>query len=897
MPNSMTSASFPSARDRPLTLEVTHGTRSLCLVDGRTQVSPARSTRSLPLPLEITRLAGEYALPLAAPDLAGNSPRPEVMAPSGVPRSFTSLSERALEALNTGGRPASSWWQSRAGRIAQLFIVVTFIAAESSKHLLSVKALSGKGTVPVQTFIVLQGVASLLVATVLTAVLDGSSGLRAAYSPREAARCLPVAVGFSLSQTALALSFSDGLGAATVMVLGMLYMPLCAFLSRWVFRRHYGWLEVHALAFLTLTSMIFVELRCRADGISHSREAVSWCLASTVCSCFSSLFGERILKAKYTPMMPLRSFYVQKVWLEAGGLIVGIIALLLCALVEGWPEWVTFWAQWDAWMGVALSVRVAQSWLAGLLAKHLSTVARAVIQCVALLVVYVYVAVERGRGASSTTETFLALIVGLSALMYQIGRRMTEHEHASDWRLRDAGGVVDQVLVPAVGRSISDPTWRWAAGIVPPSAPRFMERFKLVRLTFLDTESAMLPEGHTLAPREFRVPDESVLEPGVQTESERNWMLDAAWLVQARTVNARLAEWASTRSGHLSQVMCILCFILSDACRTLIYASNIDGTPIVSQSLVVAASAASIPFGVALSAFLDGRQGVLTSLSASDALACLPVAACFSLGSTLQIKAYGAGISASVNVVLGYFYMPLSALLSRWVFRRAYGGLEWLALTLLSLAAVVFVLLRNDRSSSATSAEAMLCCFGSVIISCVGSLFAEKIMKSRPSPFYTQKVHLEVGGLFTAVAMLFIVGFTSTQEKDAFWKERDVGDGVMETGVFVGWTLSTLLALLATLLQSWLGGLVAKRLSTVVRSVAQCLSLLIIYFYGDLVLKAMPFDWVVGGAAVVVALSVQVFTLAGLRAKQQTERDNVAAVASELPTAPAVSDLARRLTT
>jgi len=43
------------------------------------------------------------------------------------------------------------------------------------------------------------------------------------------------------------------------------------------------------------------------------------------------------------------------------------------------------------------------------------------------------------------------------------------------------------------------------------------------------------------------------------------------------------------------------------------------------------------------------------------------------------------------------------------------------------------------------------------------------------------------------------------------------------------------------------------------------LSLLIIYFFGDLVLRGMAFDWIVGAAAVVVALSVQVFTLAGQR--------------------------------
>lgn len=264
----------------------------------------------------------------------------------------------------------------------------------------------------------------------------------------------------------------------------------------------------------------------------------------------------------------------------------------------------------------------------------------------------------------------------------------------------------------------------------------------------------------------------------------------------------------------------MVAFIFSDAARNLVNAWAIADTPIVQQSVVWTMSASSIPIGILMSAVLDGREGVLASLLWRDALSCVPVAACFSIGQTLQMKAYGAGISASVNTVLGYFYMPMSALLSRWVFNRAYSALEWLALVLLSLTAVVFVLLRNTRSEEGpTSNVAVVCCLGSVVSSCIGSLMCEKIMKARPYPFYTQKV-----------------GVLSSRPQDAFWKDREV-DGKPEAGLFVGWSFKTVAALTAGVFQSWLGGLVSKRLSTVVRSVAQCLSLLIVYFFGDLVLR------------------------------------------------------------
>ena len=52
------------------------------------------------------------------------------------------------------------------------------------------------------------------------------------------------------------------------------------------------------------------------------------------------------------------------------------------------------------------------------------------------------------------------------------------------------------------------------------------------------------------------------------------------------------------------------------------------------------------------------------------------------------------------NTVVGNVYMPLSALLSRWIFRRSYSFLEWIALTVLMLSASSFVLLQNSTSGT-----------------------------------------------------------------------------------------------------------------------------------------------------------------------------------------------------
>jgi len=301
--------------------------------------------------------------------------------------------------------------------------------------------------------------------------------------------------------------------------------------------------------------------------------------------------------------------------------------------------------------------------------------------------------------------------------------------------------------------------------------------------------------------------------------------------------------------------------------------------------------------GVILAGLLDGTPGLHAALSPKEAWRCLPVAACFSLGQTCQVYAYGVGISAVENTVIGYLYMPLSALLSRWIFQRAYSHLEWLSLLLLVLSASGFVLMQDASSSGSSSMDPLGVAFvlGSVVLSCLGSILAEKVMKAGSSPFYIQKVHLEVGGLVSAVTMLFISGCLSERPNDAFWKKRDVGGGHMESGIFVAWDGKIVLVLVATVLQSWLGGLVAKRLSTVVRAVAQCLSLLLIYFVGDLVLKHIPFDWPVGSMAIVVALTVQVFSLAGKPMQSVTEdqaQDGPAAGHPSASTAAAASESA-----
>merc|ERR1712054_705015 len=93
-----------------------------------------------------------------------------------------------------------------------------------------------------------------------------------------------------------------------------------------------------------------------------------------------------------------------------------------------------------------------------------------------------------------------------------------------------------------------------------------------------------------------------------------------------------------------------------------------------------------------------------------------------------------------------------------------------------------------------------------------------------------QKVHLETGGLCTAGVLFLGVPFAGSRAMTVL-----VGGGGGE-GLFAHWNWRVCCVLAVQVAQGWMAGLVAKHLSTVAKSVVQCLSLIVIVFGGDLLL-------------------------------------------------------------
>jgi len=703
-----------------------------------------------------------------------------------------------------------------------------------------------------QAIVLTQDILSVVVCLLAVLRYEGLRGIPATFCSMELLRCLPTAALFSLSNAALAHGIGIGVGAATAVALNTLYMPMCAFVSRWMFRRAYGWLELHALALLTFSSLTFCELRSRVIGLSGGLQGAVFVVLSACFACVACLLAERIFKQRHTPQSEeLELYCVQKARFDFWGLITSALVLLYL----GEPPSVQLYRDWTYLQVGAVLLRVVQSLMAGLLVKRWSTVAKAVLQSLSMLLVFFFGDVAfLGRGQGNLCIYMLALLVSLAAFMYQLGRRQTMHllEVASSESLSE---ITESEASVSFQRTHSDPTDnRRGRSLLP--RPR------------ISSEEVQPADYQVCCPSEFTpVSPEQLLAQRLPQlpEVEQLEVLDQRWLEQERSRNSQFANWISSKRGVLVQLLCVAIFVFFDSARTIVNDQFIRSAPIVSQSITFSQFGASVAVGLGVTGLVDGRAGIWEAVAWKDVLRSFPVAACFSLSQTFTIMAYSAGVSGMENTVVGNVYLPLSALLSRWIFRRSYSFLEWIALTALMLSASVFVLLQQSPSGEVSShifSTGILYVILSVCMSCLASMLSEKIMKAGSSPFYIQKVNLDIGSFITSVIMLFVCGMASQRPNDAFWKSRDV-DGRMEAGIFVAWDARMVLVLVVTLLQNWLAGLVAKRLSTVIRSSAQQLSLLIVYFVGDIWLNHVVFDWPVGTTALVIALSVQVFALAG----------------------------------
>jgi len=371
------------------------------------------------------------------------------------------------------------------------------------------------------------------------------------------------------------------------------------------------------------------------------------------------------------------------------------------------------------------------------------------------------------------------------------------------------------------------------------------------------------------------------------------------------------------------QIFVFFFFIFCDVGKVLAFAWAIKGTAVQGQSIVVMQSITSIIIGICLTAFNHGAAGLKECFDPMVILRFFIVAAMFSINQTLGALQYMA-LTAATAKVLAQVRLPVLALCSRWIVSRVYHRKQWCALFLITVTAITFCWVQGKKDKMQASQSLMFfgytCSIVASLCTIVAGLFSERSLKKfKTTPFYTQKVQIEIGGIIVASFMLWFMpvfaNLVDLSTKDSLnpfnprtqyscdvsgfkvyrtqWGDNagtppsDDCQVVQEdSGTFFGgWALSTVVCLSMLLMQSWMAGITAKYMSQVMKQIGQCVSLLLCYFLGDcLLFRRTKISWVLTLIAFAVTASLAWFLVE--ENKQKEKRKQTKPVPESPPESP-----------
>eukprot|EP00929_Paragymnodinium_shiwhaense_P112326 TRINITY_DN80585_c0_g1_i1.p1 TRINITY_DN80585_c0_g1~~TRINITY_DN80585_c0_g1_i1.p1 ORF type:complete len:377 (-),score=74.63 TRINITY_DN80585_c0_g1_i1:23-1153(-) len=316
--------------------------------------------------------------------------------------------------------------------------------------------------------------------------------------------------------------------------------------------------------------------------------------------------------------------------------------------------------------------------------------------------------------------------------------------------------------------------------------------------------------------------------------------------------------------GWFVQAALFCVFVTTDVGKVMAFSWAIRGTAVQSQTIVVVNSAMSILVGTLLTS-KDGVKGIRAAFDPVAIARFGFVAFLFCINQTLGALQYTA-LSPGTAKVLGQIRLPFLAFGSRWVLRRVYSLWQWVGLMAITITAIAFA---EVKAGEAASADGDLffgygCSILASLATVTAGLLSERFLKQhKNTPFYTQKVQLECGGIVFATAMLWFMPWyadvmdLSVKDSLVFdnprttyqcahglktvWGEAAFGAApegcthveTFDGSFFDGWCLATCVCLLMSMAQSWMAGYLAKAMSQVAKQIGQCASLLLCYFLGD----------------------------------------------------------------
>jgi len=287
------------------------------------------------------------------------------------------------------------------------------------------------------------------------------------------------------------------------------------------------------------------------------------------------------------------------------------------------------------------------------------------------------------------------------------------------------------------------------------------------------------------------------------------------------------------------QQMAFLAFVLLSANDNIIKARSkrhLDGPnagrdfPYAFSSVLLVSSLISVLAGSAAAWTYGGWPVLCRCWRPRSLLKLSPISALFQFATVLKFMSLKY-LSPDVVSMLSQMNLVMLAVAMRFVLGKRYRNSQCIALALTSLAMLQYVTVRDAHAKGGLNESPVQLSGdvleGVVIIAAMSgaetlaSVFAEKYFKERQEAFYVQKVHVEVTGLIFAALWCYVLEPFCL--KDLNWSCRPQRcRQVIDEGLLSGWDNATLLVLLMVVSKSWLAGLVARVLDSVVKQLGSC---------------------------------------------------------------------------
>lgn len=239
----------------------------------------------------------------------------------------------------------------------------------------------------------------------------------------------------------------------------------------------------------------------------------------------------------------------------------------------------------------------------------------------------------------------------------------------------------------------------------------------------------------------------------------------------------------------------------------------------------------SIVLGLVLAAYNRKLGFLFSKESAKMCLIFQPAAIGFALSQFLGFFNLRF-LAADVMKVLDQSRLLVTAVVMMFLLRKSYSRATWNSLIVITLAAVIYGNVNTLTAGSAGSGSpnlpvGMIFVLVNATVTALAGVWAEKYMKAyKSTPFYIQKLYLEVGNMFVQLIFLYVANPLMNSEKANIMTKLGFNPA---SGLFSNPYMMPLLWVF--FIKNYMQGILVKRMSSLVKQLSAVVATALCYFF------------------------------------------------------------------